>query len=244
MANTANMTNMTNTMNIFKNLYRGTATLLAACAFAGNVYADDPVINIGGDVYGGGKQGAVGTANATAGIVRYTAEEAATENAKHLVEDANGKNKTDDGYITTYEPGYNPVAAGDINESASPKTGITVTKANPTETVDGTETNVAMTNVQILDGKIRTVFGGGENGRVYGATSVTINGANAAIGHDEWAGTIHGGVFGAGDGASAVVFGHDLVTIKNGTIYNNVYGGGNQADLIGSTSVILQGVGY
>ena len=96
MANTAKMTNMTNTMNIFKNLYRGAATLLAACAFAGNVYADDPVINIGGDVYGGGKQGAVGTANVTAGIVRYTAEEAATENAKHLVEDANGKNKTDE----------------------------------------------------------------------------------------------------------------------------------------------------
>ncbi len=241
MANTANMTNMTNTMNIFKNLYRGAATLLAACAFAGNVYADDPVINIGGDVYGGGKQGAVGTANATAGIVRYTAEEAATENESHLVKDANNVEPEGTGYITTYEPGYNPVAAGDINESASPKTGITVTKVNPTETVNGTETNVAMTNVQILDGKIRTVFGGGENGRVYGATSVTVNGANATIGHDEWAGTIHGGVFGAGDGASAVVFGHDLVTIKNGTIYNNVYGGGNQADLIGSTSVILQG---
>lgn len=43
----------------------------------------------------------------------YTEETAATENAKHLVADENGKKPDEDGYVTTYEPGYTAVAAGD-----------------------------------------------------------------------------------------------------------------------------------
>ncbi len=233
MANTANMTNMT---NILRNLYRGAATLLAVCAFAGSMLAQGttPTINIGGDVYGGGKQGAVGTGNTTS-LVYYTnsTEDIAAINAindPHRIADKNGVAPGEADYITTYPDDYVPVKVGDLKSVPSDPKDVTIT-----------DTESAFTNVEILDGEIRTVFGGGENGRVYGQTKVTIDGEDVKIGHDEWAGKIHGGVFGAGDGASAVVFGHDLVTIKNGTIYNNVYGGGNQADLIGSTSVILQG---
>ena len=106
-----------------------------------------------------------------------------------------------------------------------------VTNGNSSETA----TNVTIGgNVEV-----RTVFGGGQEGAVTGNTVVEINGG--VIGDTDWKGTVHGGVFGAGDGAAAVVTGASKVTITNGTIYNNVYGGGNQADLKGSTDVILQG---
>lgn len=106
-----------------------------------------------------------------------------------------------------------------------------VTNGNSSETA---------TNVTIgSSATVRTVFGGGQEGAVTGNTVVEINGG--VIGDTDWKGTVHGGVFGAGDGAAAVVTGASKVTITNGTIYNNVYGGGNQADLKGSTDVILQG---
>lgn len=43
---------------------------------------------------------------------KYTAETAAVENAKHLIEDESGKQPEDDGYVPTYDYGY-PVAEGD-----------------------------------------------------------------------------------------------------------------------------------
>jgi len=153
-------------------------TLATLLAYAQQ--AEEVGITIGGDVYGGGKQGAVGTGNTTA-----------------------------------------------TNETAT--TAVTLINA---------ETNV--TDVTITtEAVVRTVFGGGMNGRVYGQTNVTVD--DGTVGAEKWNGTIHGGVFGAGDGTSAYVFGKtNTVTIQGGTIYNNIYGGGNQADLIGSTAVILQ----
>lgn len=146
-----------------------------------------PKIVIGGDIYGGGKEGAVGTSKAT-----------------------------------------NPT--GD-------KDNIIL--------VDGAIENGNTTSITINDGTIRTVFGGGENGRTFGSTSVTVQGTNTQIGGTvngiDWNGSIHGGVFGAGDGSSAYVFGHSSVLISGGTVVQNVYGGGNQADLMGTTSVTLRG---
>ena len=96
-------------------------------------------------------------------------------------------------------------------------------------------------SITVYDGNIRTIFGGGENGRTYGSTQVTIDGANTVIGSTALIGTMDGGLFGAGDGDSAYVFGHSNVLIKGGTINQNVYGGGNKADLMGTTHVTLQG---
>lgn len=139
-------------------------------------------ITIGGDIYGGGREGAVGTAKAkSAAIVK----EDVTLN---------------DGALNDYS-----------------------------------------TNITINAGTVRTVFGGGQNGRTYGNTNVTIQGDNTVIGSTDWQGSIYGGVFGAGDGASAYVFGHSHLNINGGTMIQNVYGGGNQADLMGSTTVVLKG---
>ena len=107
-----------------------------------------------------------------------------------------------------------------------------VTNENPSAT---NATNVSIGS----NATVRTVFGGGQEGAVTGNTVVEIKGG--VICHTDWNGTVHGGVFGAGDGANAVVDGASKVTITSGTIYNNIYGGGNQADLKGSTDVILQG---
>ena len=145
-------------------------------------------IIIGGDVYGGGNMGAVGTENIADGITSETA---------------------------------------------------------PDEVTFTAEKTKVVASVTINEGTVRTVFGGGRNGRTYGSTCITVKKAEANIGGTvggiNWKETIHGGLFGAGDGKSAYVFGNSTVTIEAGTIYQNVYGGGNQAELGGNTLVTLQG---
>ena len=85
---------------------------------------------------------------------------------------------------------------------------------------------------------VRTVFGGGKNGKVHGNTKVDINGGS--IGDDALKGTPYGGVYGGGEGSDAVVSGSTNVTINGGENYNNVYGGGKQALLSGNAHVFLK----
>ncbi|MBO7119744.1 MAG: hypothetical protein J6W03_05435, partial [Bacteroidaceae bacterium] len=151
-------------------------------------------ITIGGDVYGGGNMGAVGTGLLAEGITNETAPE--------NVEFASGKTASTE-----------------------------------------------VTNVTINGGTVRTVFGGGKNGRTYGSTKVVVTNTDSnvktniggTVNDINWTGTIHGGLFGAGDGESAYVFGNSAVTIDAGTVWQNVYGGGNQAEMGGNTLVTLQG---
>ncbi|MCQ2245502.1 MAG: hypothetical protein MJZ69_01790 [Bacteroidaceae bacterium] len=49
----------------------------------------------------------------------YTAEEAAAQNASKLIADVNSVNPGEDGYITTYEDGYTPVAEGDAKSTTN-----------------------------------------------------------------------------------------------------------------------------
>ena len=137
-------------------------------------------IVIGGDIYGGGRNGAVGTA----------------------------------------------------------KTGNASAETSAVTLKDGALSDTT-TNIVINSGQVRTVFGGGQNGRTFGTTSVTVNGGT--VGNAQWNGSIHGGIFGAGDGQSAVVFGGSNVTMQGGTVIQNIYGGGNEAALIGTTAVTLKG---
>ena len=170
---------------------RGKVVLLAGILLLGCIPAHSQ-ITIGGDIYGGGREGAVGTA------------------------------KVDVETSPNYES---------IKEKLALKDGAVAS---------GTYT----TEIKINAGTVRTVFGGGENGRTYGNTSVTIQQAQnviTRIGSTDWDGSIYGGVFGAGDGASAYVFGNSNVFINGGTIAQNVYGGGNRADLMGTTAVHLRG---
>ena len=151
-------------------------------------------ITIAGDVYGGGKEGAVGTGN-TVGVVTATD------------------------------------VAVDPTKTVTPAEEVKLTGDNPTD----------VTSVTINSGLVRTVFGGGQNGRTFGNTSVTVRGNDTQIGLEALKNSVHGGLFGAGDGALAYVFGNSTVTIEGGQIIQKVFGGGNQADLMGHTKVHLLG---
>ena len=158
------------------------AILLLAGLLLTCISVKSQTIIIQGDIYGGGRNGAVGTANVV-----------------------------------------------------DPEAPINTINFTPSDTT---------TNIKIYSGSVRTVFGGGENGRTFGNTAVVIDyvaGDTTQIGDDQWKETAHGGVFGAGDGSKAYVFGHSHVEVKGGTVVQNVYGGGNQADLMGTTTVKLQG---
>lgn len=103
----------------------------------------------------------------------------------------------------------------------------------------GVEGTPSGTEVDIYESDIRTVFGGGQDGKVYGTTNVNINGG--IIGDDKWNDTPYGGVYGAGEGAEATVFGTANVNMVAGSVVNNIYGGGKMAALQGNTNVHLTG---
>ena len=167
--------------NIFLQVKTGRTALLGLLlVFC--ITASSQTITIGGNVYGGGRQGAVGT-----------------------------------GKVNTTDPATADPSLISFKDNAL---------ANTT------------TSINIYSGNIKTVFGGGEQGRTFGKTSVNIQGANSAIQIGNNSG---GGIFGAGDGSGAIVFGHSHVTIQGGTINQNIYGGGNEAKLIGTTNVTLHG---
>ena len=202
-------------------LYIGFLLLVSLTAMAQDAAPAKPKIVIAGDVYGGGKEGAIGTGNT---VDVTTASEATALNKPHLVKDANNREPGTEGYVTTYEAGYTPVSATAADE----------VKLKGDIPVDAS-------NVVINSGTVRTVYGGGQNGRTYGNTNVTVRGKDTQIGLEELKNTVHGGLFGAGDGALAYVFGNSHVKIEGGYIIQKVYGGGNQADLMGHTMVELLG---
>ena len=97
------------------------------------------------------------------------------------------------------------------------------------------------TDVNISGGNIKgSAFGGGENGHVLGSTDIEVTGGE--IGYSGAQSTLNGNVFGGGCGtdkdnegkysltAGWVKF-HTNTTVKDGTIYRNVYGGGNLASV-------------
>ena len=96
-------------------------------------------IVIAGDVYGGGKQGAVGLANAK------------------------------------------------VNAETASQVELT------------TDTPQDISSVTVYGGSMRSVFGGGENGRTFGNTSVTV--IDGYVGSYQYRNTILGGIYGGGEGA-------------------------------------------
>ncbi len=103
----------------------------------------------------------------------------------------------------------------------------------------GVEGTPAQTDVDINSGEVRTVFGGGQDGKVYGTTSVDVTGGT--IGAEKFNGSLYGGVYGGGEGAEATVFGTANVNMTAGTVVNNIYGGGKMAALQGNTNVKISG---
>ncbi len=105
----------------------------------------------------------------------------------------------------------------------------------------GVEGNPTSTTVGIYGAEIqiRTVFGGGQDGKVYGTTNVNIKGGT--IGAEKFNGSLYGGVYGGGEGAEAIVFGTANVNMVAGSVKNNIYGGGKMAALQGNTNVEISG---
>jgi hypothetical protein len=116
---------------------------------------------------------------------------------------------------------------------------------------------VNTSNVYILGGTIqRNVFGGSYgNGTAIPTTNVFVKGGTitgSAYGGSNSTGTVanshvtmSGGettnVFGGGLGASTIIGANTQVTVSGGTVNNNVYGGGEEGSVTGSTSVAVSG---
>lgn len=91
------------------------------------------------------------------------------------------------------------------------------------------------TNVSMTGGKVKaSVYGGGEIAVVEGNTDVTIGGGEIGQtkdGDKQFGGATMGNVYGGGKGSltkwdAGLIKGNTKVTINNGTIYHNIYGGG------------------
>ena len=92
---------------------------------------------------------------------------------------------------------------------------------------------------------LTNVFGGGKDA-AYTPADATISSPEVNIKHVKNGNSISGSVFGGGQGATADVTSNPVVTIGDGesnhyvTIAGNVYGGGDAAAVIGSTTVEMK----
>ena len=87
--------------------------------------------------------------------------------------------------------------------------------------------------------KVRgNIYGGGEAAVVTGNDTVLIHGTD----ND----TVFGSVFGGGEGATANVSGYTYVSVANGKVQANVYGGGEQGSVAHNAHVNISGgkIGY
>ncbi|MEG1945482.1 MAG: Ig-like domain repeat protein [Lachnospiraceae bacterium] len=107
------------------------------------------------------------------------------------------------------------------------------------EISDGTVSNVhgggvycdvtGNTAVTVSGGTVKSyVYGGSTNGTVTGSTAVTVSG-----------GTVGKTVFGGG--TVGKVNGNTAVTVSGGKVEQNVYGGGERGEVIGGTAVAVSG---
>ena len=93
---------------------------------------------------------------------------------------------------------------------------------------------------------LTNVFGGGKDA-AYTPADATISSPLVYIKHKKSGTSITGSVFGGGQGATATVTAKPVVTIGDlttssyiATIGGDVYGGGDAADVVGSTTVLVQ----
>ena len=230
---------------------------------AGIVYGETQVNIRGGyisrNVYGGGAMSSVG----------YVGYDAATEHhigdtlSWPVVLDISMGGKTEvniyGGHIGTAALADVAMASGNVFGAARGDVGerykmaklANVKEAYVTVNFDTPDNNTFDNNTANVI--IGSVFGGGESGHVYDTASVTVSG-----------GLVVGSVFGAGDGSAKYedvlldpitdqpystmvrdiiagkVFGNTSVTVNNGKILHNVYGGGNMAS-VGKGNYVLYG---
>lgn len=107
---------------------------------------------------------------------------------------------------------------------------------------------VTTSNVNIISGETVNVFGGNNYGGSTTNSNVTINETDSfnSSGNKVMGNNLKvTNVFGGSNGAAASITQTSNVTIYDGVISENVYGGGNKAPVVGSTNVnVYDGVMY
>lgn len=199
------------------------ACMLLAIVPAASAFAD-VTINIGGNVYGGGRQGAVGTGNTTATNNTSVNSVTITGNTPVKVTD-----------VTVYEGTIEgDVFGGGKNGRSYGGTEVTVNGGTIEERVFGAgEGSTAVVfgygNLTITGGEIQdNVYGGGNEADLIGSATVKLQGGSLKA--DVYGGSrianIYGYTFIDIDGANA----------KNNLIIKNVYGGNDISGVIESSN--------
>ena len=100
----------------------------------------------------------------------------------------------------------------------------------------GTETNSSATSVYIIGSKIiDNVFGGGDQGEVFGAANVIVTDSIQEDSSSKLS-TVGNSVYGGGNAAGVI---NTVVTISRESQIQNVYGGGNLGITSGNTKVTI-----
>lgn len=198
---------------------------------------------------GGGSIGGKATVKVTGGRIGITGKDYRGSGYKEdgvtpLTEAEKEAARTDNGDIYGGSKGF----AGNRYEMALcanvKETSVTVNYASSTATPDNYKDDVTFSEKGSNDCIAGSVYGGGENGHVIGNTEVTLT--NGLIGH-----AIYGGgkgkdtytktlkEIGSNENYNAKiysltagkVFGNTSVTMSDGTVVRNIYGGGNMASV-------------
>ena len=185
---------------------------------------------ITGDVYGGSALGSVNssdnasaTNDATTSVTLNTGTITGSIYGGGYGQQKSGT-EGEEGYVEPFEANvYGPVTVTVYNGAVSESVyGCNNKNGSPKNNVD----------VNIAGGTITTnVYGGGNLAAYNGEEVLTVkmSGGSATD------------VFGGGLGTSATVTGSTVVNVTGGTVSDNIYGGGSQADLIGSADVTVSG---
>ena len=119
---------------------------------------------------------------------------------------------------------YGPVTVTVEGGTAGKVFGCNDQNGAPQSTVAVLITNTAAPTPEIPN-PIGSVYGGGNLADYTGSPTVRMD--NGTVGY----------LYGGGLGSSAIITGNTSVTLTNGTVKNDVYGGGNEADVTGSVTV-------
>ena len=201
----------------------------------GNETAYTGSATIKGSVYGGSAFGAVNARSTKApdgNVTEYYPQNGKTTKVNVLKGTVNGSvfggglgqrgtNSENPGIAANV---YGPVTVTVEGGTAGKVFGCNDQNGAPQSTVAVLITNTAAPTTEIPN-PIGSVYGGGNLADYTGSPTVRMD--NGTVGY----------LYGGGLGSSAIITGNTSVTLTNGTVKNDVYGGGNEADVTGSVTV-------
>ena len=205
----------------------------------GNETAYTGSATIKGSVYGGSAFGAVNARSTKApdgNVTEYYPQNGKTTKVNVLKGTVNGSvfggglgqrgtNSENPGIAANV---YGPVTVTVEGGTAGKVFGCNDQNGAPQSTVAVLITNTAAPTTEIPN-PIGSVYGGGNLADYTGSPTVRMD--NGTVGY----------LYGGGLGSSAIITGNTSVTLTNGTVKNDVYGGGEEASVTGTVTVNIQG---